>query len=421
MKAYDVYKKKGIKYLWNLFLLFLSYKLKLSYSLGQPIRIELECTTCCNLNCIMCPRTKGGIQNAHSMNKNMVFKKFKDIICQFKYCNVLSLHCFGEPLMNPQITEIIQYAKKKGLSVRFNTNATLLNREVSRKLVEFGLDDLYISIESADQNNYKKIRRGADLTKVISNINYLTKLKKSMNKSTPKLSFYTVVIKDNYKDLPGLIKLAKDLEIEKIFLVSIQDDSWISTEKLFKELMEFYGLSASSEKFSKEHEYQSIPEHIKKLFIWYKNSLGNLDAIKKRLKQKTKSFIISRDLMKKLVEHRKLAENLGVKLSIHMPVFDKRKMCELPWMCATIGVSGTVSPCNNLNRLIEMGHISQGNWKKIWNSTLYKKFRKEVRKNKVYFCQNCSFRKLPYLHNIHFNNGPGRIRTGDLRRVEAMS
>ena len=58
----------------------------------------------------------------------------------------IELHGFGEPLMHPRIYDFVRMAKKKGFKTRFSTNGHLLNRKVMEKLVDAGLDLLWISI-----------------------------------------------------------------------------------------------------------------------------------------------------------------------------------------------------------------------------------------------------------------------------------
>ena len=61
-----------------------------------------------------------------------------------------------EPLLNPKLPEIIDYAKSKGvLETIINTNATKLDSEMSEKIINSGLDLMIYSL----MEEQKKLRK----------------------------------------------------------------------------------------------------------------------------------------------------------------------------------------------------------------------------------------------------------------------
>lgn len=58
----------------------------------------------------------------------------------------VALHGFGEPLLHPKIFEFVKIAHDRGFRTRFSTNGKLLSRDVLDKLVDAGLDLLWVSI-----------------------------------------------------------------------------------------------------------------------------------------------------------------------------------------------------------------------------------------------------------------------------------
>ena len=112
-----------------------------------PSLLYIEPTNDCNLNCRMCPRKESARKIEY-----MPFALFCEIINQVSHRNpaMLTLHQLGEPLLHPEIIPMIRYAKNKGIRhVRFATNATMLKEDLSRNLIESGLDSLTISMDSA--------------------------------------------------------------------------------------------------------------------------------------------------------------------------------------------------------------------------------------------------------------------------------
>ncbi|MFQ6019256.1 MAG: radical SAM protein [Dehalococcoidia bacterium] len=57
----------------------------------------------------------------------------------------------GEPLLRPDLFELIRYARERGIRGVLSTNGTLITRKVARQLKEFGLSYVGISIDGPEQ------------------------------------------------------------------------------------------------------------------------------------------------------------------------------------------------------------------------------------------------------------------------------
>lgn len=64
----------------------------------------------------------------------------------------------GEPLMRPDIYELVSYAAGRGLRPVFGTNGTLITPEVARRLKEAGACAMGISLDSADPAKHDAFR-----------------------------------------------------------------------------------------------------------------------------------------------------------------------------------------------------------------------------------------------------------------------
>jgi len=147
-----------------------------------PIVLCIEPTSICNLRCTMCFQSDKDFANDKRLQGHMSLELFKKIIDEAKEYNLASivLASRGEPLLNKQIFEMIKYAKDNGIiDVKLNTNATMLNENASRKLIEAGLDNLVFSVDSAVKEEYEDIRRGAKFDKVVSNIIRFNEIRKN--------------------------------------------------------------------------------------------------------------------------------------------------------------------------------------------------------------------------------------------------
>jgi len=104
-----------------------------------------------------------------------LYQKVIDEYAQFGKSILMSN--YGEPLLDPLLVERIKYAKRKGLRVGFFTNGWLLNKKMSKDLIESGLDSLNISVHAALSPTYKRIYGCGSLEKVTKNIEQLLQLR----------------------------------------------------------------------------------------------------------------------------------------------------------------------------------------------------------------------------------------------------
>ena len=178
-----------------------------------PDSIQLEITTKCNLSCSICPR-----HTFENFNPNgvMPMATYNKILKDAKsYLKSVYLWGVGEPLMHPDFFEMVSTAKAMGLKVIFTTNAILLTKEVSEKIVELGVDEVIVSLDGASLETVERIR-GCNLDVIFSNIAELNLTKKSQNKKYPKLSINFIVLKSNVKEAIPVLSVANIMEVDRV-------------------------------------------------------------------------------------------------------------------------------------------------------------------------------------------------------------
>ena len=177
-----------------------------------PIHLDIEATSRCNLKCTFCDKlpllTKDQIGD-------MDFNLYKEVIDEGEKKGLCSIKLSyrGEPLLHPQLANMVKYAKTKGiLDVYFNTNGMLLTKKTAIQLMDAGLDRISISIEGVDPVVFERERRGAKFSQILHNVDRLIKLREDRGYNYPKVRIQTVRI-------PGL-----DLDEYQRFWVSHCDE-----------------------------------------------------------------------------------------------------------------------------------------------------------------------------------------------------
>ena len=129
---------------------------------------------------------------------------------------IIKLIGLGEPLLNPNIASMVQYAKRKKLTVELVSNFTLVDPETLKKLVEAQLDYLGISLDAASRQVFERIRAGAKFADVINNVKLLLKIRKYMNSVKPKVLFRTTICEDNVGEMQAIVELARSIPVDSV-------------------------------------------------------------------------------------------------------------------------------------------------------------------------------------------------------------
>jgi radical SAM protein with 4Fe4S-binding SPASM domain len=182
--------------------LLLSYARRQAVVPGGPLTLAIESTAKCNLFCPMCPR-----ESMYFPPKDMEMSVFQKIIDETKdFLEFAVPYGTGEPLLNPEIYDMIAYCKKLGVPTGISTNATVMPENAARKLIASGLDYIIFAFDGATRETFERYRKGADFEKVRQNILTFLRVKKEM-RSRIFCIIQMVKLKDNVHEIPDLVRM----------------------------------------------------------------------------------------------------------------------------------------------------------------------------------------------------------------------
>jgi radical SAM protein with 4Fe4S-binding SPASM domain len=188
-----------------------AYLLRRSHVPGGPLTLAIESTAKCNLFCPMCPR-----ETIYFPPKDMDLGLFRKIIDEGKEVLEFAVpYGVGEPLLNPEIFDMIAYCKAQGVPSGISTNATTLTEEASRRLIGAGLDYIILAFDGATRETYEKYRKGADFEKVRQNILTFLRVKRELG-SRIFCILQMVRLAENRHEIPDLIRMWRVDGIDEI-------------------------------------------------------------------------------------------------------------------------------------------------------------------------------------------------------------
>jgi len=132
-----------------------------------PLMLNIEPTNACNSRCRHCPRELNVEKHGVHFMRMDLFQAIIDQIAPYRLL-MLNFHKDGEPLLHPQLPEMVAYAKEKACAeiLHLNTNGILLDSDVGRGIIAAGIDDITVSIDAAREVSYRNLKRVSGLRRV---------------------------------------------------------------------------------------------------------------------------------------------------------------------------------------------------------------------------------------------------------------
>lgn len=153
-----------------------------------PYNIMIDPSGSCNFRCCFCPcnRAEEKQNVRHVIMKYEMFKKIVNGLKEFpEKVPVLDLYGVGEPFLNPNLIKMIHYIKKQDVCdyLRTTTNGSMLTPNISKQLVDSGLDYLKISVEGIRAESYKELCDvDIDFEQFVQNVAYLYRISRGKMK-----------------------------------------------------------------------------------------------------------------------------------------------------------------------------------------------------------------------------------------------
>jgi len=170
--------------------------------LRKPFKLEMEHTTICNKKCLFCEHT-----HWNEEQKRITINNLKQIIAHVKSIKWVNITGEGSGFLNKDFIPMLEYLRKRHINVNFVDEFDFFDEEKARKIIEIGVNSIYISFDAASKETYEKIKVGCNFDRALKNINTLLDLKKRMNSPFPVLHFRFIITKLNYKEMPAFIEL----------------------------------------------------------------------------------------------------------------------------------------------------------------------------------------------------------------------
>ena len=324
-----------------------------------PEVLHIDLTNRCNFNCLACwcrspllgEKTMPEWEKKLSLPLDAVKSVFDDLN-RMGGLRQVKIVGGGEPFMHPDILQIIEYIKDKDKNVQvdINTNFSLVDEEIAKKLLELEVDSLTVSLWAGTPEVYAAVhpnQRERTFDKIKSVLKFISETKKAKNSFRPRITFHNVIFNLNYKNVGEMVKFALDVKADDIQFVPVDT---------VKERTETLLLN--------DAEREEL--------------LACLYEIRKNYDSKTFQYVSCSGRSVSLSDFNGFIRRIE-RLNILTGVYDEKIVEEFPcyagWLFARIMATGDVVPCCKGHRM-RMGNIYENRFKEIWLSDTYNEFRR---------------------------------------------
>ncbi len=173
------------------------------WPVGRPRHVSIDVSDRCNLRCLTCaawrPRPASGLVDPG---------RFRRMLRNLDGLQGCALELIGaEPTLHPALPELVAAAAAAGFRPRLFTNGTRVDAALAERLVGAGLVEVTVSLDAASPAVHDRLRGvpGAH-ARALAAVGHLVSagLGRGLEVST-----FTVVSRENYRELPEIAPLAR--------------------------------------------------------------------------------------------------------------------------------------------------------------------------------------------------------------------
>jgi MoaA/NifB/PqqE/SkfB family radical SAM enzyme len=181
---------------------------------SRPYYYFVDPCNVCNLRCPLCPTGTGELQRSRGMLKLDEYRVILDKIAP--YAVEVSLHNWGEPLLNKEIFDIIRLTADRGIATNMSSNLSVKKEGLGERLVRSGLEYLIVSLDGVTQATYEQYRVRGEIDLVFDNLREIIEAKRRLGSRTPVIEWQFIVFKHNEHEMEAARALAPQIGVDRL-------------------------------------------------------------------------------------------------------------------------------------------------------------------------------------------------------------
>jgi MoaA/NifB/PqqE/SkfB family radical SAM enzyme len=175
---------------------------------AYPQYLQIEPTTRCNFTCGFCA-------GRHMPQQDMPLEHLQKLVDSLEHLTHVELQGEGEPLLHPDFFAMVAYLRQKFPAVKISliTNGSLFTESVIEQLLQASLSSIMVSLESADEAEFQRIR-GGKFSRVTRGLRKLMERKKAAHGAAPCVGFAVTVLHSTLPQITTIAQLYDELGLD---------------------------------------------------------------------------------------------------------------------------------------------------------------------------------------------------------------
>jgi MoaA/NifB/PqqE/SkfB family radical SAM enzyme len=190
----------------------------------MPQSLSIQTQSLCNGRCLFCPNNDYRQKLSQGKMDWEIVEKIAHEVSGWSGLNQVRMMLQNEPLLDKDFFKIVRYFKSLNPNLKIDTvtNGTLINESIVEQIIDSGLDEMVISINSIRKNTYEMLHPGFSFETIMNAIDLISRSRPGH--LTVKLSF--VYNRRNKDEFPEFIEFAdsKELGWRTNYLMNIADN-----------------------------------------------------------------------------------------------------------------------------------------------------------------------------------------------------
>jgi len=307
---------------------------------SYPIKIYVEPTQRCNLNCWMCDW--GRRRSTEDMSIKLFRKIEKEL---FDHVAEVDFFLNGEPLLSRTFPEMIRTSRHYSFIPKIFTNGLLLDEEKMELLAGNGVF-VNISFDGGTETAYDAVRGKGNFKRIIPRIERLVEMGKELQNDRFHIRLAVTLGMHNIQEAPKVVKLANRIGVRDVIFGALDYGIHFDKHLTSDPLKSAYYLELAKKAADDLQVRFSCPRKIGEQFVkdhhnWYDFSLP-------------------------------IDKHAPFSLEENNPYGGK---CSYPWIESVIRSDGRVLSCCQKHHY--MGDLTKEPFIDIWNNTRYISLRSQ--------------------------------------------
>ena len=180
---------------------------------------QIEVTSRCTTGCVFCPHDA---LSQRWVEGDMRVETYREHIApHLDLFDLVYLQGWGEPMLHPDLWEMLALAQQKGCRTGFTTNGAWLLEEQNHKLLDMGVDLISVSFAGTAATVHESLRTHSKFSDLCRNFESLANLRKQRGCANPWLELHFLMTRANLSEFPSLVELAGSLGADEVVATNL--------------------------------------------------------------------------------------------------------------------------------------------------------------------------------------------------------